>query len=87
MNAALNVVAWVATAAVLASYFAWTVLGKPARWFHAANALGGLPLLALNVSLGAWQIVPITATFTVVGWVGLLEPSRTQPAVSRRLMS
>lgn len=69
----LTVLGWVASAAIIGTYFGWTVLGKPARWFHAANALGGLPLLAGEIALAAWQIMPITVVFTVVGWIGWLE--------------
>lgn len=69
----LNVLGWAASLSVITTYFTWTVFGKPARWFHAANALGGLPLLAINILVGAWQIIPITLTFTAVGWIGLLE--------------
>ncbi len=68
----MNWLAWVADVAILGSYYLFTTRGYE-RPFHWANALGCIPLLAVEVTAGAWQVVPVTAAFGVIGWVGVLR--------------
>lgn len=66
----LGVLGYIADAFILGTYGAWVMLDKPGRWFHIANALGGPVLLVIEVQSHAWQVIPLTGTFTVLGWLG-----------------
>lgn len=67
----LLALAYVADAFILSTY-GLAVFTGVARPFHWANAIGGIPLLAVEILTGAWPVVPLTATFTVLGWVGVI---------------
>lgn len=69
----ITLLAWAGSAAVILTYALWAVWEKPGRWFNIANALGGIPLIAANIVVGAWYAVPLSALFTLVGWVGWLK--------------
>lgn len=58
---------------VLGAYFWFVHSGKHQLLFHWANALGAAPVLIAEVQLGAWQVLPLTATFCVVGWYGIAK--------------
>lgn len=64
--------AHLASASILVTYalMAWRGRIYP---FHVANALGAPPLLWVEVSTGAWPVVPLTATFGVLGVVGMVK--------------
>lgn len=74
MNA-LSAVAYASDAWVLGTYFLMT-RGKPARWFHFANALGAAPLLVIEVAQRAWPVLPLTVAFCAIGWLGLWQTRR-----------
>ena len=66
----LTALAYLADAVILGAY-----AFRPRR-FDLANAVGGPLLLAVEMTTGAWPIVPITATFTVIGLWRCLHGSR-----------
>lgn len=68
----LSVLAYIADAAILGTY-AWLSRKGPSRPFHIANALGAIPLLAVEVTAHAWPVLPVTASFGLVGWYGWLS--------------
>jgi len=41
------------------------------RPFHWANAIGCIPLLAAEGLAGLWQVMVLTGTFGVIGWLGV----------------
>ena len=61
---------YISDVAVLATYALLVRRNKPLP-FHWANALGGLPLIIAEVHARLWQVLVLTGTFTVLGWVGL----------------
>lgn len=71
----LNLVAYVSDAFVLGTYALLARTGR-ALPFHWANALGAVPLLVVEVTTEAWPVVPLTLTFCVLGWVGVITEAR-----------
>lgn len=67
----MNWLAWAADVAILWTYARST--HGPVRPFHWANAIGGIPLAVVEVQAGAWQVLPITVAFTLLGWKGALS--------------
>lgn len=65
----------VADVFILSTYALLSFTGN-ARAFHWANALGCVPLLVAEVRVGLWQVVVITGTFGVLGWVGVWTAKR-----------
>lgn len=63
---------WAATAWVLGTYALMARTGR-ARPFHLANALGCIPLIALNVTAGVWPAVVLNVTFGMLGWLALIK--------------
>lgn len=63
--------AWVATAWILATYVVASRAPARMRWFNRANAWGCFPILATEVAGHAWQAFVLTAVFGLVGWWGL----------------
>jgi len=78
----IAVVAYAADAAILGTYAFMAVRGRPTP-FHWANALGAVPLIAVEISAHAWPVVPVTASFGLIGWYGVLTTKR-QTVASRR---
>lgn len=70
MTSVLTAVAYVVNVVIIGTYLA-AAQGRPLRWFHWANALGALPLLAYEVVVGAWAVMPLTAAFGTIALVGL----------------
>lgn len=69
----LTILAWAATASVLFTY-AWSVRHPDkAAAFHWANALGFLPLAALNATLHAWPSVAINFGFGIPACYAVLR--------------
>lgn len=68
----LDGVAYAADAAILGSYAYLTRTGK-AWWFHAANAVGFVPLMLIEVLAHAWPVLPITVTFGLLGAYGVVR--------------
>lgn len=69
----LTLLAYLADVAILGTYAALASGRYTARPFHYANALGGAPLVLIEVTTGAWPVLPLTLTFTVLGWWGVLK--------------
>jgi len=76
---ALLVAGYVADVAILGTYLLLSRTGR-ARPFHAANAIGCLPIIAIEVITGAWPALVLTASFGLIGVTGLLS-SRPETAV------
>ena len=68
----LSALAYLADAVLISAYW-WLVRGHSERPYHWANALGAVPLLAVEITARAWPLVPITGMFGVVGWIGVLS--------------
>lgn len=69
----LTVIAWAATGAILATYLAVAAGRWPVRVFHQANALGAVPVCAVQARAGVWPGFVLTfafGTIGLVGWVG-----------------
>lgn len=66
----LTLLGYLADVAILTTYAYLARTGR-ARPFHAANAIGAVPLLVIETTTGAWPVVPLTLTFAVLGIVGL----------------
>lgn len=71
----MTVLGYFADAWILTTYALLTLRGK-SRAFHLANALGCIPLLYAEVTAGLWQVVVITGTFGLLGWIGLWKERR-----------
>ena len=67
----LALVTYLADAVILLTY-GLTLRGH-VRPFHWANALGCIPLIAVEVTTGAWPVLPLTAVFGVIGWIGVIK--------------
>ena len=68
-------VALFANAVIIACYFnlATDPSKESRRSFHWANALGCFPVLAVEFMTGAWSVVPLTACFGIIGWIGVFR--------------
>lgn len=66
----VNVLAYIADVWILATYYL-TTRGRPVRWFHLANAIGCLPIIAVETWVGAWPALVLTAAFGLIGFMGL----------------
>ena len=64
--------AWAGTVMVLSTY-ALSALTGNALPFHWANALGGIPLIAVQIRGRVFQPMVVTAAFTIIGWVGIIS--------------
>lgn len=71
----LSLVALAANVWILATYALLARTGRE-RPFHWANAIGCLPLLAVELVTGAWSIVPLSLTFGVLGLVGVMKKEK-----------
>lgn len=74
----VNLLGYIATAAILGTY-AWLVGFEPSpklRPFHLANALGALPIAVGEVLGRAYPALILTASFGVIGWLGLYQTGR-----------
>lgn len=67
----MTLVAYLADAWVLATYLL-TARGRPARWFHWANAVGAGPIAYTEVVTGAFAALVLTVTFGLIGAYGVL---------------
>lgn len=67
---ALDSLGYAADGAILSTYWYLSATGKALR-FHLANALGCIPLIAIEVHQAAWPVLPLTAAFGVIGTYGL----------------
>ena len=56
--------------AALDAHAAPWVARRRTQWFHWANAAGGVPTLWFEVTVHAWPVIPLTATFCVLGIIG-----------------
>lgn len=72
----LTVLGYLANAWVIVTYSVLTLTGRHARAFHAANAIGCVPVIAGEVLVGAYVPLVLTAFFGVMGWVGLLKGTK-----------
>lgn len=71
----LQIIVLVADFAILGTY-ARVSVGRSVRPFHWANAIGAVPVVALEVLTGAWAVIPLTATFGLLGVTGLLKGTK-----------
>lgn len=69
----LHAVAYVSDAVVLVTYLLAALNPGNLIWFHWANALGAAPLLLVEIKQKAYPVIPLTATFCVLGWVGVIN--------------
>lgn len=67
----LNLLATAASAWIVLTYTLFVFGQCKLRAFHWANALGGPPIVALEVATGAYGVLPVTTLFCIVGFVGL----------------
>jgi hypothetical protein len=77
----ISILAYVADAGILGSYAWCSRWPQRLRWFHAANAVGFLPLVAVETAQRAWPVLPLTLTFGVAGaygWWHTRPPKRAQ---------
>jgi len=58
----LEALGFVADALILFAY-----ASKRPRWFDWANVLSAPILLAVEITTGAWAIIPITVSFGLIG--------------------
>lgn len=68
----LTAVAYLADAVILGSYGFLARTGR-SRPFHWANAVGCVPLLAVEVVAHAWPPLVLTAAFGAIGLAGLVR--------------
>lgn len=71
MPAVWTDLAYLADAVILVTYFL-TTKSRPVRWFHWANAIGCVPIIATEVIASAWPPLVLTAAFGAIGWMGVL---------------
>lgn len=74
----MTLVTWLAYASdvwVLSTY-AWLARGGRAKPFHLANAIGCIPVIAVEISTHAWPVLPLTAVFGAAGAYGYLKELR-----------
>lgn len=69
----LSVLGYASTAWILLTYGVLARTGKHARDFHLANAIGCLPVIVVEVRLGAYVPLVLTAAFGALGWLGLFK--------------
>lgn len=62
---------------ILGTYWWLSRSGRPLP-FHWANAVCCVPLLVAEVHDGLWQVVAITGTFGVLGWLGVIREHRNR---------
>lgn len=67
---ALKLLGYIADVWILGSYAVMSSSGK-VRPFHWANAVGCVPLVTAEALAGLWQVVILTGTFGVLGWLGV----------------
>lgn len=67
----LSILGYLADAAILGAYFWMTRWPQRAIWFHWANAVGCIPLVGIEIVTHAWPVLPLTATFGVLGAYGV----------------
>lgn len=67
----ITVLAYIADAWVLGTYALMSYRRDKARWFHLANGVGCIPVMATEVAVGAWPPLVLTASFGALGWFGL----------------
>ena len=74
----LSLIGWTASAGIVFAYLRLSVGVYPnaEKWLHLANALCGIPLLVIEITSGAWGVLPLTLAFTVLGWWGILRPEK-----------
>lgn len=65
----LNLLGYVSDVAVLSTYWWMSHKHRPLP-FHIANALGCLPLIAIEVVARTWQPLILSAAFGVLGAYG-----------------
>jgi hypothetical protein len=70
----VNLLGYLADAAIIGAYFAAVHTASKVQWFHWANAIGAVPLVAVESLTGAWAVLPLTVAFGVLGWIGALRP-------------
>lgn len=68
----LTALGYVVDAWILGTYWLLARTGR-ARPFHLANALGCLPVIALELHEGAGVPLVLTAAFGALGWAGLVS--------------
>lgn len=66
----LAAVSYVADALILGTYALAVRTGR-LFWFHAANAVGFVPLCIVELAQHAYPVLPVTGTFGVLGIVGV----------------
>lgn len=68
----LDVLAYLADAWILGTYLYAATRGRQ-RPFHWANAIGCLPILAVEVVASAWPAFVLTLAFGFIGCVGVVN--------------
>lgn len=68
----VTLVGYLADAWILGAYAMLARKGRAAP-FHWANALGCLPIIATELAVDAYVPMVLTATFGVIGWLGILH--------------
>lgn len=67
----LTVLAYLADASILITYFRMAGRPERAHQFDWANAVGCFPIIAVEVLAAAWPPLILTAAFGAIGWLGL----------------
>lgn len=71
MVSTIIVLAYVSDAWVLATY-ALMAAGRRSLWFHMANALGAVPIAAVEIAARTWPPLILTVAFGLIGAVGMV---------------
>lgn len=75
-------ITWLATAAVLVTYFRMQ-RGHGSLWFDWANAIGSIPLAAMDIIVGAIPAAVVSICFGVIAWYGHAVAWRERRALDR----
>lgn len=69
----VDIFAYVADAAILGTYAASVRDASRVRWFHWANAIGAVPIVAVEIVVAAWPPLVLTVAFGLIGCAGVLR--------------
>lgn len=67
----LKLIADIATANIIGTYVLAALHPERQRPFHWANAIGCVPLIAVEAMAGVGQAVVLSAMFGAAGWLGV----------------
>ena len=71
----LDLTGYAADAAILGTYALIARRPGLVRWFHWANAIGAVPVCAVELASTPvpWAAFVLTASFGAIGWIGVLH--------------